>query len=134
MLGQVASLFVTDEALVVSHVLGPVSGREVDPINIHGIGIPSRLGGSCHLSQGSVTVPSAPELPESYHILVELSCLFKLLFTFPACFLLPFQECGGVHHDGKLLCGLHSQILPSSAHSSVAQGHVELLSVLMTMM
>ena len=123
-----------DEAFAVSHMLCSFTGGKIDLVNVHGIRISGGSGGSGVLSWGNVAVPSSSEFSESHHILVELSCLFKLLFTFPACFLLPFQECGGVHHDGKLLCGLHSQILPSSAHSSVAQGHVELLSVLMTMM
>ena len=50
MLGQVASLLVTDEALVVPYVLHSVPRREIDLVNVHSIGIPGRLGGPHHLS------------------------------------------------------------------------------------
>ena len=39
MLGQVASLLVADEAFAVLHVLCSFTGREVDFIHIHGVGV-----------------------------------------------------------------------------------------------
>ena len=97
--GGVTSFFVADETLAVSHVLSPFAGREVDLVDIHGIGV--RV---CNLlSQGNVAVASSSEFPESYHISVELSCFIKLLFPFPAKFLSAFWEGSSGHHDGELL-------------------------------
>ena len=97
------SLLVTDEAFVVLHVLSSVPGREVDLVDIHGIGIPSRPGGSCCLSRWNIAMPSTSELPELYHISVELSCLIKPLFPFPASLFLFGWEGGGSHHDSELV-------------------------------
>ena len=89
MLGRVASSFVTDEALVVLHVLCSFSGGEIDLVNVHGIGVSRGSGILCWLGQWNVAISSASGLlPEPYHILVELSCLIKPLFPFPASFLL----------------------------------------------
>ena len=44
MFGQVASFLVADEALVVPYVLHPFTGREVDLVYVHSIGV--RMGGS----------------------------------------------------------------------------------------
>ena len=82
--GQMASLFVADEALAVPHVLCSFSGREIDSVYVHGIGIPRQSGGSSWLSQWDGAVSPTPELSELYHVSVELSCFVKPLFPFPA--------------------------------------------------
>ena len=121
------SLFVADEALVVPHVLCSVSGREIDPVNIHGVGVPCGLSGS-GLSWQNVTVPSASEFPESYHVLVELSCLIEPLFPFLASLFLFFGRGGGGHHDSELvgypsLKGVHRDAI--EVNSAVCLGQSE---------
>ena len=93
----------TDEAFVVPHVLCSFSVREIDLINIHGIGIPCWSGGSGSLGWWDEAISPTPELPESYHIPVELSCFIKPLFPFPTSLLLFFREGSGSHHDSKLV-------------------------------
>ena len=88
-----------DKALAVPYVLRPLTGREVDPVYIHSIGV--RMGGSA--SRQNITVSPSLEFPESYHISVELSCFVKPLFPLPASLFLPVREGGGGYHDGKLL-------------------------------
>ena len=83
-----ASLLVTDEALVVLHVLCSFSGGEIDLVNVHGIGVSRGSGILCWLGQWNVAISSTSELSESYYILVELSCFIEPLFPFPASFLL----------------------------------------------
>ena len=63
-LGWVASLLVTDEALVVIHVLSSISGGEIDSVDVHSIGVPSRVSGFCHLGLWDVAVPATSELPD----------------------------------------------------------------------
>ena len=87
-----ASLLVTDEAFAVLHVLCSFSGREIDLVNVHGIGISERSGISCQLGQWDVAVSSTSELSESYYVSVKLSCFVKPLFPFPASFLLSFWK------------------------------------------
>ena len=129
MFGQVASLLVTDEALVVPHVLHSFSGREIDLVNIHGVGVPRGLGIPCLLGQWNTAAPSTSELSESYHISVELSCFVKPLFPSPASLFLSFREGSGVHHDSKLvgyplLEGIHQDAIKvdPTAHLSQSEG------------
>ena len=91
MFGQVASLFVADEAFVVPHMLSSFAGGEIDVVHIHGIGVPGWSGGAGCLSQRNETVSPTSEFPESYHISVELSCLIKPLLPFPSSLLLSLQ-------------------------------------------
>ena len=95
--GRVASILVTDEALLVPDVFCSFTGRKIDLVYIHSIGIWSRDPAS----QWDVAVSSSLEFSESYHISIELSCLIEPLFPFPIG--LPIGEGGGSHHDGKLL-------------------------------
>ena len=87
----------TDEALSVPDVLCPFTGREVDLVYVHGIGIQSR--GSA--SQRDVAVSSSSEFPESYYISVEFPSFVKPLLPLPTS--LSVREGGGSHHDSKLL-------------------------------
>ena len=90
MLGRVASLLVANEALAILHVLCSFTGREIDLVNIHGIGV-SGLSASFHgLSQQDGAISSTSKLPEPHHISVELSCLIEPLFPFPASLVLSF--------------------------------------------
>ena len=98
-----APLFVTDEALAVPHVFCSFFWREINPVNIHGVGISGWLGSSSWLSWWNEAVSSTSELSESYHVLVELSCLIKPLFPFPASLFLSLREGSGSHHDSKLV-------------------------------
>ena len=95
MLGQVTSPFVAGEAFIVSHVLCSFSWGEIDPVYVHGVGVPGWSGDFGCLSWQNAGFSPTSELPESYHILVELSCLIELLFPFPASLFLSFWE-GGV--------------------------------------
>ena len=79
-----ASLLVTDEALVVLHILSSVLGREVDLVDIHGVGVPSRSSGFHCLGLWNIAVAPTYELSESHHVSVELSCLIEPLFPFLA--------------------------------------------------
>ena len=76
-LGRVASLLVTDEALSVPDVLRSFTRREIDLVYIHSIGIRSRGSSSWQ----DVAVPSSSEFPESYHISVE----FPRVLRTPGC-------------------------------------------------
>ena len=96
-LGQVASLFMANEAFSVPNMLCFLSWGEVDLIYIHSVGI--RLGGSS--GRRDVTVSSSLEFPELYHIPVEFSCLVKPLFPLPTS--LSIWKGGGSHHDSELL-------------------------------
>ena len=101
--GQMASYFVTDEAFAVPHMLCSFTRREIDFVHIHGIRVPGRLSGSGGLSWGNVAVSPTPEFPESYHVLVKLSCLVEPLFPFPASFFLSIREGSRGHHDSELV-------------------------------
>ena len=103
MLGQVASLLVADEALLVSHVLHSFTRREINPIHIHGVRVPGGLAGLSVLGWQDEAIPSALKLPKSYHVLVELSCLIGPLLPFPPGLFLSFWEGGGSHHDSELI-------------------------------
>ena len=89
MLGQVASLLVTDEALVIVHVFGSVSGGEIDSVDVHSIG-PWQVEWLLLVELVDIAVPTASELPELYHVIVELSCLsshcshFQPVFSCPS--------------------------------------------------
>ena len=97
MFGQVTSLLVADKALSVSDVLHSFIWRKVDLVYVHSVRIRSRGSASWQ----DVTVPSSSELPESYHISVELSCLVKPLLPLPIS--LSIRKGGGSHHDRELL-------------------------------
>ena len=99
MFGRVASLLVADEAVAVPHMLHSFAGREIDLVHVHGIGIRA----SSPSSQWDITVSSSSEFPESYHVLVKLSCVVKPLFPFPTGLFLTVWEGGSGHHNGKLL-------------------------------
>ena len=99
MFGQVTSFLVADEALAVPHVLRSFTGREIDFVYIHGIRISGRSGVSGALSWQDVTISSASEFPELYHVPVELSHLIKPLFPFPTSLFLSIREGCGSHHD-----------------------------------
>lgn len=88
-----------DVALVVSSVLHFFQRGEVDMINVHGVGVPSRRLGS--LRSGNGTVLPTSEVSESDHILVEFSWLIQPLFPFSG--LLVIWGYGGGHHDSKLI-------------------------------
>ena len=103
MFGRMSSLFVTDEAFVVSHILCSFSGREIDPVHIHGVGVPGRSGIPCCLGWKDIAISSAPELSEPYHISVELSCLIEPLFPLPASLVLSPRE------GSSMLHGLRNQ-------------------------
>ena len=103
MFGRSTSLLVADEAFVISDVLCSFTGGEVYLVYVHGIGIPGRSGGSWILSRWDVTVSPTSKFPESYHISVELSCLIKPLFPFPASLFLSIREGSSGHHDSKLI-------------------------------
>ena len=92
-----ASLLVADEALSVSDVLHSFIQRKVDLVYVHGVRIQSRG----LASRRDVTVSPSSELPQSYHISVEFSCLTKPLFPLPTG--LPVGESGRSHHDSELL-------------------------------
>ena len=115
-----------DEAFVVLHVLCSFTGREIDLVYIHGIGVPGWLGGSSILSQWDVAVSPTPELSELYHILVEFSYPIEPLFPFPASLVLSFQEGGGSDHDGKLvghplLKGIHQDAVKVNSAVCLSQ-------------
>ena len=90
MLGQVASLLMANEALAILHVLCSFTGREIDLVNTHGIGISGWSASFHSLSQRDGAISSTLKLPEPHHILVELSSLIEPLFPFPACLVLSF--------------------------------------------
>ena len=97
MLGQVTSLLVADEALLVSDVLCSFVWRKIDLVYVHCIGI--RLGGL--VSRQDVAVSSSSEFSKSHYISVEFSSLIKPLFPLPTS--LSIREGSGSHHDGELL-------------------------------
>ena len=101
--GPVASLLVADEAFVVPHVFCSFTWGEVDLVYVHGIRVPGRLGSSSILGWQDITVSLTSKFPESYLVLVELSCLVEPLFPLPAGLVLSFWESGGSHHDSKLV-------------------------------
>ena len=126
MFGQVASLLVADEVLAVPHMLSSFTGREIDPVHVHSIGVPSWLGGSGCLSQWDEGVSPTSESPESYHVPVELSCLVKPLFPLSACLFLSFRKDSGSHHDSKLvgypsLKGIHQDAIEVDSTVSLSQ-------------
>ena len=88
-----------DEAFMVPHVLHSFTGREIDFVHIHCVGI----GASSLVSQQDVAISSSSEFPESYHISVKLSCLVKPLLPLPASLFPPIGEGDCCHHYGKLL-------------------------------
>ena len=97
--GQVTSFLVANEAFVVPHVLCSFTGREIDFIHVHCVGV--RTSGP--VSWWDITVSSSLEFPELHHISVKLSCFVKQLFLFPTSLFLAGREGSGGHHDGKLL-------------------------------
>ena len=99
MFGRVASLLVANEALAIPHVLHSFTGREIDLVYIHCIGI----GASGSASRRDIAISPSSEFPKLYHISVKLSCFVKPLFPFPASPFLAVREGGGSHHDGELL-------------------------------
>ena len=96
-LGRVASFLVANEALSVPNVLCSFTGREIDLVYVHCIGIWSR--GSA--SRWNVAVSSTSEFPESYHVSVEFSGFIEPLFPLPTS--LSIRKGSGSHHDGELL-------------------------------
>ena len=97
MFGRVASLLVANEALSVPDVLRSFTGREIDLVYVHCIGIWSRG----LASQRNVAVSSSSELPELYYVLVEFPSLVKPLFPFPTGLIV--RKGGRSHHDSELL-------------------------------
>ena len=91
MFGRVASLLVVDEALAVPHMLSSFTGRDIDLVHVHGVGVPGWSGGSSGLSQRDEAVSPSSEFPELYHVLMELSCFVEPLFPFPAHLFQSFQ-------------------------------------------
>ena len=98
-LGQMASLFVANEAFAVPDVLHSFTRREIDLVNVHCVRI--RVRGSA--SWQNITVSSSSEFPESYHVMIELSCLVKPLLPLPTRLFLSVWESSSGHHDSKLL-------------------------------
>ena len=92
-----------DEIFVVPHMLHSFTGREVDLIYVHCIGVPGWLGGSGCLSWWNEAVSPTSELPESHHILVEFPCFVEPLFPLPASLFLSFWEGSDSHHDSELV-------------------------------
>ena len=86
-----------NEALSVPDVLRSFTGREIDLVYVHSIGI--WLRGLA--SQRNITVSSSSEFPELYHVSVEFPGLIEPLFPLPTS--LSIRKGGGSHHDGKLL-------------------------------
>ena len=136
MLRQVAPLLVADEALVVPHVLCSFTRRQIYFVHIHGIRIPGRSGSPRVLGQRNITISPTLEFPESYHILIELSCLIKPLFPFPASLFLSVREGGSGHHDSKLVShpsleGIHQGAVQvnSAAYLSQSKGGGVLVEV-----
>ena len=86
-----------NEALSVLDVLRSFTGREIDLVHVHSIGIWSRGLASWQ----NVAVSSSSELPESYYVSVEFPSLVEPLFPFPTS--LSIRKGGGSHHNGKLL-------------------------------
>ena len=114
-----------DEAFAVLHVLCSFTGREIDPVDVHSVGMPGWSSGPGWLGWQDGAVSPTPEFPELYHISVELSCLIEPLFPFPAHLLLSFWESSGSHHDGKLvgypsLEGIHQDAI--KVNSAVGLG------------
>ena len=89
----------TDETFAVTHMFSSFTGREIDPVNVHGVGVSGGTSKFHHLGGWNIAVASSSELPESYHILIELSCLIEPLFPFPAHLFLSFEEGSGSHHN-----------------------------------
>ena len=126
MLGQVASLLVADEALVVSHMLCSFTRREVGLVYVHGIGVSGRSGSSSVLSRQDVAVSPILEFPESYNVLVEFSGLIQPLLPLPAGFVLSFWEGSSGHHDSKLvghplLMGVHQATIEVNSAACLGQ-------------
>ena len=92
-----ASLLVTNEALLVPDVLSSFTQGEVDLVYIHSIRIRSRGP----TSRRDVAVSSFSEFPESYHISVEFPSLVKPLLPLPTG--LSIREGSGGHHYSELL-------------------------------
>ena len=88
-----------DKALAVMYVFGSFTRREIDPVNVHGIGVPGGMSGFYQSGLLVIAIPSSLELPESYHVLVEFSSLIEPLLPFPFSFLLSFREGSGSCHD-----------------------------------
>ena len=116
----------TDEAFVVSHMLRSFTGREIDLVDVHSIGVPRWSSDPGCLSQWNEAVSPTLEFSELYHVSVELSCLIKPLFPFPAGFVLSFLESSSSHHDGKLvgypsLKGIHQDAVEVNSASCLSQ-------------
>ena len=105
---------VADEAFAVPHMLGSFSRREIDPVYLHSIGVPVR---TCHPWLGllDVAVSSSSELPESYHISIELPGFIQPLLPFPSSLFLAHGKSSGSHHSCQLvgdssLEGVHQDV------------------------
>ena len=95
--GRMAPLFVANEALLVPNVLRSFTGREIDLVYVHHIGIWSRGSASWR----NVAISSSSEFPESYHVSVEFPSLVEPLLPSPTG--LSIRKGGGSHHDSELL-------------------------------
>ena len=95
--GRMTSLFVADEAFVVSDVLRSFTRGEVDFVYVHGI----RVGVRGSAGQRNVAVSPSSEFPELYHVSVKLSCFVQPLFPFPTG--LSVWEGSRGYHDSELL-------------------------------
>ena len=98
-----SSLLVADETLAVAHMFSPFTGREVDLVDVHDIGISGGTSDFHWLGLLDIACPSSLEFPESYHISVKLSCLIEPLFTFPSSLFLSSREGSSSHHNSKLI-------------------------------
>ena len=65
-----------DEAFAVPDVLRSFTGREIDLIHVHSIGV----GARGLVGWWNIAVFPSLELPELYHIAIEFSCFIEPLF------------------------------------------------------
>ena len=75
----------------------------VKGIYLHSIGVSVGVGEPSWLGLLDIAVPSSSELPESYHVSVELSSLIKLLFAFPSHLFLTCRKDSSGHHCCQLI-------------------------------
>ena len=103
MFGQMTSLLVVDETFAVVDMFGFVSRREIYFVDVHGIGVPGRVSIFHCLGRQNIAVAPSSEFPESYHVLVKLSCFIESLLPFPLSLCLSIRESSSSYHDSKLV-------------------------------
>ena len=114
----------TDEAFVVLHMLRSFTGREIDLVDVHSIGVPRWSSDPGCLSQWNEAVSPTLEFSELYHVSVELSCLIKPLFPFPGG--LSVRRSHSSHHDSELvgypsLKGVHRDAIEVNSAACLGQ-------------